>query len=133
MLFCLVCVRTCAHACTCACTCVCVCVSGCARGMWKFPSQGSNPYHSSSLSHCSDNTGSLTHWAMWEILLFCFTSSSLYIWQYHMDSITVAFYYLCEQWCYKMIRQSIFPPYILPAVLFTTFLGHLKFVIILCN
>ena len=28
--------------------------------MWYFPGQGSNPSHSSDLSHCSDHTGSLT-------------------------------------------------------------------------
>ena len=27
---------------------------------WKFPGKGLNPCHSSDLSHCSDNTGSLT-------------------------------------------------------------------------
>lgn len=44
-------------------------------------------------------------------MLFCFTSSSLYIWQYHMDLITVDFYSVCEQWFYKMIRQNIFLPH----------------------
>lgn len=33
---------------------------GCARGMWKFLDQGSNPHHSSDLSHSSANTWSLT-------------------------------------------------------------------------
>ena len=31
---------------------------GRASGIWKFPGQGSNPSHSCSLSHCSDNTRS---------------------------------------------------------------------------
>lgn len=35
---------------------------GCARGMWKFPGQGSNPGHSSDLSRCRD-TRSLTRCA----------------------------------------------------------------------
>ena len=30
-------------------------------GMWKFPGQVFNPHHSSNLSCCSDNVGSLTH------------------------------------------------------------------------
>ena len=33
---------------------------GHACSMWKFRGQGSNPYHSSNLSHHCDNTGSLT-------------------------------------------------------------------------
>ena len=33
---------------------------GRTHGMWKFPGQRMNPYHSSDLSHCSDNAGSLT-------------------------------------------------------------------------
>ena len=33
---------------------------GHAHGMWKFPGQGLNLYHSSDLSHCGDNAGSLT-------------------------------------------------------------------------
>ena len=40
---------------------------GCAHGMWKFPDQGSNPYPSSDLSHCSDNTRSLAHCATREL------------------------------------------------------------------
>ena len=32
-------------------------------GMWKFPGQGSNLYHSSNQSRSSDNAGSLTSWA----------------------------------------------------------------------
>ena len=38
--------------------------SACGR---KFPSQGSNPRHSSDLSRCSDNAGSLTRQATWEL------------------------------------------------------------------
>ena len=46
---------------------------GHALGMQKFLGQGLNPHHSSDLSQCSDNTGSLTHWAtrkLWEGLFF---------------------------------------------------------------
>ena len=34
-----------------------------AHSMWKFPGQGWNSYHSSNLSHCSDNVISLSHCA----------------------------------------------------------------------
>ena len=37
-------------------------------GMWKFWGQGFNSHHSSDPSHCSDNTRSLTHCAMRELL-----------------------------------------------------------------
>ena len=43
---------------------------GLAGGMWKFPGQGWNPSHSSDLSCCSGNIGSLTCWAMGELCLF---------------------------------------------------------------
>ena len=36
--------------------------------MWKFPGQGSNPHHSSTQSHGSDNARSLNHWATKELL-----------------------------------------------------------------
>ena len=39
-------------------------------GMWKIPGQGSNPGHSSDLSHCTDNAGSLTHCATKELLMW---------------------------------------------------------------
>ena len=39
--------------------CLLVCF-GCVHGMQTFPSQRSNPHHSSNLSHSSDNAGSLT-------------------------------------------------------------------------
>ena len=35
--------------------------------MWKFPSQGSNPYHGSDLSCCGENTRSLTCCAIREL------------------------------------------------------------------
>ena len=35
--------------------------------MQKFPGQGWNPCHSSDLNHCSDNAGSLNHWATGEL------------------------------------------------------------------
>jgi len=41
---------------------------GHAQGIRKVPGQGSNPQHSSDLSHCTDNTGSLTRCATREIL-----------------------------------------------------------------
>ena len=40
------------------------------RMCWKFPGQRSNSHHSSNLSLCSDNTGSLTACATGEIHLF---------------------------------------------------------------
>ena len=36
-------------------------------GMWKFPDQELNSHHSSDPSHCSDNAGSLIHWATTEL------------------------------------------------------------------
>ena len=39
---------------------VIVIVFGCTLSMWKFLGQGLNLRHSSDLSHCSDNWGSLT-------------------------------------------------------------------------
>ena len=36
---------------------------GCSHSTWKFPGQGSNPCHSSDLSLCSGNGGSLNHCA----------------------------------------------------------------------
>ena len=47
---------------------------GCTHGMQKFLGQGSNLLHSSNLSHSSDNAGSLTYWAIRELLnqvIFC--------------------------------------------------------------
>ena len=41
----------------------------CPHGMLKFLGQGSNPHHSCSLSHSSDNAGSLTHCATRERLI----------------------------------------------------------------
>ena len=35
--------------------------------MWKFPGQGSNPYHSINPSHSSENPGSLAHCATREL------------------------------------------------------------------
>ena len=39
---------------------------GCS--MWKFPSRGSNPHHSSDPNHCSNNGATLTHCATRELL-----------------------------------------------------------------
>ena len=36
----------------------------CTHDMWTFPGQGSNPRHSSDLSHGSDDTGPLTRRAV---------------------------------------------------------------------
>ena len=45
--------------------------------MWKFPGQGLNLCHSSTLSRCSDNTGSLSHCATRELLdVFIFFQKS---------------------------------------------------------
>lgn len=38
--------------------------------MWKFRGQVSKPCHSSSPSHCTDNSGFLTSWATGELLLY---------------------------------------------------------------
>ena len=43
---------------------------GQAHSMYKFLCHVSKPCHSSNLSYCSDNTGSLTHWATRELLAF---------------------------------------------------------------
>ena len=40
---------------------------GLTLSMRKFPGQGVNLSHGSNLSHCSDNTGSLTHQATREL------------------------------------------------------------------
>ena len=45
---------------------------GCAHGMKKFPVQGSNPCHSSELSHRSDNDGSPTYRGNRKLLVECF-------------------------------------------------------------
>ena len=44
-------------------------------GMWKFPRQGLNLSHNCNLSLCSDNTGSLTHCAIRELLIYPFMST----------------------------------------------------------
>ena len=49
---------------------------GQAHGTRRFPGQGSNPNHSSDLSHSSDNAGSLTHRATRELPNFAQTGSS---------------------------------------------------------
>ena len=48
-----------------------VCSFGCAHNMWKFPGQGSNPCHSSTISCCSYHTRSLTCCATWELPVPC--------------------------------------------------------------
>lgn len=42
------------------------------RGMWKFLDQGSNPHHGSNLSPCTDDAGSLTHYATRDLCKFNF-------------------------------------------------------------
>ena len=44
----------------CVCLCVCVCVVVTPEACASPPSQGLNSHHSSDLSHCNDNTRSLT-------------------------------------------------------------------------
>ena len=46
-----------------------------ACGMWKFPGQGSNLCHSSSLGCSSDHAGSLTHCTTRELLMVTFWNS----------------------------------------------------------
>ena len=53
------------------CVCVCVCVWP-TPWHWKFPGQGLNPHQSSDLSHSSDNSWSLTHWATEELLIILY-------------------------------------------------------------
>ena len=53
-------------------TCVICYFFGCIHGIWKFLDQGSNPYHGSDLSCCSDNAGFLTHYATRELPLSYF-------------------------------------------------------------
>lgn len=48
-------------------SCLFVCLSAAPGGMWKFPSQRSNPCHSNDPSCCSDNAGSLTHYTTREL------------------------------------------------------------------
>ena len=43
---------------------------GCAQGIWKFPDRESNLHHNTDLSCCSDNTGSLTYYAIFLINLW---------------------------------------------------------------
>ena len=50
---------------------------GCLHDMEKFPSQGSNPYHSSNSSHSSDNARYLTHCTTRELLSFFFQQNSV--------------------------------------------------------
>ena len=49
---------------------------GHAHGIWKIPGQGSKLHHSSNPSCCSDNAGSLTHWATRELPLPVFMLAS---------------------------------------------------------
>ena len=51
---------------------VCLFVYCYTHGMWRFPGQGWNPWHSGDLSYSSDNTGSFTHWATRERLFIYF-------------------------------------------------------------
>ena len=53
--------------------CCCVCLNN-ARGMQKFPGQGSSPCHS------SDNTRSLTHWATRELQVSYFSEEACRGW-----------------------------------------------------
>ena len=42
--------------------------------MLRFPGQSSNLLHSSDRSRCSDNAGTLAHWATRELLMYSFKS-----------------------------------------------------------
>ena len=48
---------------------------GHVHGMWKFLGQGLNLYHSSNPRHSGDNTDSLSHWAIRELLIWWFVPS----------------------------------------------------------
>ena len=55
------------------------------EGIWKFPAQELNPLHCSDLSCCSDNTGSLTHYATRELHVLhfvCFVAGGKCTWNY---------------------------------------------------
>ena len=68
---------------------------GCIHGIWKSLGQGSNPHHSHYLSHCSDNTGSLT----------CCTTRELTILQFFVDSTWLS----CNstQFWHDLLRDSL--------------------------
>ena len=51
---------------------------GHGHSMWKFPGQGSNPYHISDPSHCSDDTRSLTCCATRELLKYILSKYKCY-------------------------------------------------------
>ena len=79
--------------------------SGITFSMWKFPDQGWNPGHSSDLSHSSDKTRSLTHWATRELLFwlsFCESVRSvsrftfLFLWMSSCSSTICRKDYLCS-------------------------------------
>ena len=53
---------------------------GCTCGIWKFLGQGLNLYYSSSKSHCSDNDGSLTHWAREKLQVRVYLSENYASW-----------------------------------------------------
>ena len=53
------------------------CFLGAVTAAWQFQDQGSNPPHSSDLTHCSDNARSLTCWATRELQKFVFDNVSL--------------------------------------------------------
>ena len=82
---------------------VCLGVFCHACGMWKFSGQGLNPSHSSSLSHCSDNARSLTHYATKE-LLYCILYTSF--WEFFIYSRCKPFvrYVVCRY--FLPIRNS---------------------------
>lgn len=48
-------------------------LGGCIQGMGKFLGQGAAPRHRGAVSHSSDPAGTLTGWAIRELLFFWFT------------------------------------------------------------
>ena len=68
---------------------------GHACSMQKFPGQESNPHHSSDLSHCNDNTRSLTYCTTRDILRCNFNYRFYLIW--YIQNATISTFLLWEQ------------------------------------
>ena len=78
---------------------------GHTHGTWKFPGQGLNPIHSSNPSRCSDNNGSLIHWATTEL---SFVFEVMFFWQEDHMKVAEFFsmhniisYWPCELWSFQ--------------------------------
>ena len=85
---------------------------GPAWSMWKFLGQGSNPCHSSDLSHCSDNARSLICCSTRELrivhLWACLTPSSLYLPLHLLGFLINYFKDKPCQFCFQRSENIIF-------------------------